>query len=496
MPAPNCTGWARNRWRLAHLFRFATTVLVFIAALSSVALAQPAVTVRPTSGPPTERAVVSGTGFGANEAVDIYFDTADMALAATGPSGSFTGVGLTIPASAAPGTHWITGVGRHSGLAAQTTFILQTDWPQFRRGPEHQGYNATENVLDVASVKRLRLLWSATLGAGINNSSPVVANGVVYVGALDGSVYAFKAVTGQLLWSQGIGEPIQDSPAVAKGVSYATSYGELYALDAATGHVNWYTASDGFGESSSAVANGVVYVASEFDNDLYAFDATTGQQVWKAASAASISSSPAVANGVVYVGSSDKKLNAFNAATGRPLWSAATSAAISSSSPAVANGVVYVGSDDKKLYAFNAATGQLLWSAATAASISSSPAVANGLVYVGSLDHNLYAFNAVTGQPAWSAATGNQIWSSPAVANGVVYVGSNDFKLYAFNAATGQPVWSAATGGQINSSPAVANGIVYIGSDKLYAFGLRPADASARPNPATLQPDLTLLPSQ
>ena len=79
------------------------------------------------------------------------------------------------------------------------------------------------------------------------------------------------------------------------------------------------------------------------------------------------------------------------------------------------------------------------------------------------------------------------------MANGVVYVGSNDFKLHAFNAATGQPVWSAATGGQINSSPAVANGIVYIGSDKLYAFGLRPADPPARPNPATLQPDLTLL---
>ena len=92
-----------------------------------------------------------------------------------------------------------------------------------------------------------------------------------------------------------------------------------------------------------------------------------------------------------------------------------------------------------------------------------------------------------------SVSTGNQIWSSPAVANGVVYVGSDDFKLYAFNAASGQLLWSAAAGGQINTSPAVANGIVYIGSDKLYAFGLRPADSLARPNPTTsMRPEVCL----
>ena len=62
-----------------------------MAVLSSAALAQPAVTVSPTTGPPTDKVAVSGTGFGADEAVNVYFDTTDLALAATGPSGSFTG---------------------------------------------------------------------------------------------------------------------------------------------------------------------------------------------------------------------------------------------------------------------------------------------------------------------------------------------------------------------------------------------------------------------
>ena len=66
-----------------------------------------------------------------------------------------------------------------------------------------------------------------------------------------------------------------------------------------------------------------------------------------------------------------------------------------------------------------------------------------------------------------------------------------------------QVLLSAATGNRIPSSPAVANGVVYMGSydNKLYAFGLPPASAAAlaaeppvRRDPATLKPDLTVLP--
>src|ERR1039458_1179537 len=411
MPTPISTRFFGTR-TLAHWVRCAAAALVLVAALASTALAQPAVTVSPTAGPPTDKVTVGGTGFGASEAVDIYFDKTDRALATAQPSGSFSGISLTVPASATPGPHWITGVGRHSGLAAQTTFRVETNWTEFHFGPQRRGYNPTENVLNVSNVAGLQERWSwATQGQV--DSSPAVANGGVYVGSDDGYLYALNASTGQQIWTAAnTGAPIQSSP---------------------------------------AVANGVVYVGS-LDNNLYAFNASTGQQLWSAPTGGPINSSPAVANGVVYVGSQDNNLYAFNAATGQRLWTAATGGSIASS-PAVANGVVYVGSWDNNLYAFNAATGQLLWSAATREVIQSSPAVANGVVYVGSNDNNLYAFNAATSQLLWSAATGQVDQSSPAVANGVVYVGSWDFNLYAFNAATGQLLWSAATRGVIESRP-------------------------------------------
>ena len=106
---------------------------------------------------------------------------------------------------------------------------------------------------------------------GYVNSSPAVANGVVYIGSLDNNVYALNATTGAKLWN-------------------FTTGGAVY--------------------SSPAVANGVVYVGSD-DNDVYAVNAATGAELWSFATGGSVQSSPSVANGVVYVGSNDNNVYAF-----------------------------------------------------------------------------------------------------------------------------------------------------------------------------------------
>jgi len=468
----------------------------------------PAISLSSTVGPPTTQVGVSGSGFGDNEKVDIYFDTTDVVLASTGPNGSFTESSTTpelqVPVFATPGLHWITAVGRTSGLSAQTSFTVSTDWTQFRNGPRHSGYNAFENVLDASNVSGLGLAFTAATGGHVI-SSPAVVGGVVYMGSLDNNLYAVNAGTGTTLWNFTTGGQIYSSPAVADAVVYAGSLdNNLYAVNAVTGAKLWNFTTGGQIYSSPAVADGVVYVGS-LDNNLYAINAVTGAKLWNFATGGKIYSSPAVADGVVYVGSLDNNLYAVNAVTGAKLWNVATGGQIYSS-PAVANGVVYVGSGDFSFYAFNAVTGAKLWNFNTGGIIWSSPAVADGVVYIGSNYHTLCALNAQTGALLWSAATDGQIYSSPAVANGVVYVGSNDQNLYALNAETGALLWSAVTGGQIYSSPAVANGVVYVGSNdnNLYAYDLAAAMSGFSPltagvaRPAagatpTRRPDLTEL---
>jgi len=72
------------------------------------------------------------------------------------------------------------------------------------------------------------------------DSSPAVANGVVYVGSNDNNVYALNARTGAKLWSYATGNEVIRSPAVANGVVYVGSLDQVvYALNASTGAKLW-----------------------------------------------------------------------------------------------------------------------------------------------------------------------------------------------------------------------------------------------------------------
>jgi outer membrane protein assembly factor BamB len=92
-------------------------------------------------------------------------------------------------------------------------------------------------------------LWSASVGTlnqGVDQSSPAVANGVVYVGSRDGSIYAFDAQGGTHcsgtpvvctpLWTANTGGTIDgSSPAVANGFVYIGSQsGHIYAYGSQT----------------------------------------------------------------------------------------------------------------------------------------------------------------------------------------------------------------------------------------------------------------------
>jgi len=351
-------------------------------------------------------------------------------------------------------------------------------------------FNPNEHTLTPTNVSGLVPDWTATTG-GIVDSSPTIANGMVYVGADDGTLYAFKTSCGSTSCAPVWATPtpshnkIRSSPAVANGIVYVGSYDHnIYAFNATTGKPIWTATTGDVIRSSPVVVNGIVYVGSN-DHYLYAFNAMTGKLIWKSATEGNIDfSSPAVANGTIYIGSEDTSLYAFNAATGKFLWMTPTNGIIGFSSPAVSNGTVYIGSSDHNLYAYNATTGKLLWMAQTGNSVNSSPAVANGMVYVGSDDHHLYAFNAsgcgnTTCSPVWSATMGNVVRSSSTVANGVVYVGSDDGSIYALDAHTGNKLWSFSTGNTTNifSSPAVVNGVLYFGSTDhyLHAFHLNGA---------------------
>ena len=502
-------------------FKFGLLRVLFICCLALILSASSAgaqlVSLLPMSGPVTTEVTVTGSAFGSSEKITVNFDSLPVATTTSGSHGTFQ-TSFNVPKSALPGIHPVKVTGGRSGISVVANFTVTAAWPKFHLGPTNSGFNPFENVIGVGNISALEQVWTGPTGAANVASPPTVVNGVAYVVASDGMLYALdaKGNTGCLnlpsskscspLWTAQTSGPITGSPAVFDGRVYVGSQdGRLYVFSASgcgapTCSLLWNYKTGGGIISSPVIVSGTVYVGS-FDNLLYAFKAngcgsTLCFAEWTGATGGFIESSPAVANGMVYVGSSDAKLYAFKAggcgsATCIPTWTGGTTSAVNSS-PAVVGGVIYVGSNNHKLYAFNAAgcgsaTCSPLWTGTTGGVVFSSPAVANGVVYVGSSDHDLYAFKASgcgssTCAPLWTAATGAAVTSSPAVANGVVYVGSQDDSLYAFSAGgtagcSGtpkrcSPLFSFATDAPILSSPAIADGVVYIGSNDhaLHAF--------------------------
>ena len=211
-------------------FALACIAMVWLAGFC---WGQPKLTLGTKSGPPTTTVLVSGSGLPAEAAVDLYFDSADLALAVTNSTGAFSKIAIEVPASALPGTHYVTAVARSNGEAAQTTFSVQTNWAEEGFTPKGKRSNPYENLLSPSTVGAIDLHWSYPTGGAVI-SSPAIANkgGVVYVGSLDDNVYALNATTGAKLWSYPTGSYVDSSPAVANGVVYVGSYDDnVYAFD-------------------------------------------------------------------------------------------------------------------------------------------------------------------------------------------------------------------------------------------------------------------------
>jgi len=361
------------------------------------------------------------------------------------------------------------------------------DWPMFMHDAAHSG-TSVDTSIGVTDVANGPIeAWQAdlgTLGQDPFTSSPVVANGVVYIGTSDGRLMAFDAT----------------------GVTSCTSASPRSCLPL------WSTAMSSQAITSTpAVADGVVYIGTQL-GVVEGFDAAGVTScvgvpkecfpIWSSTNVGPITSSPVVANGVLYIGSTDDDLYAFDAAgttactSDCPTRSAYRTSGRVISSPAVEGTTVYVGSDDGNLYAYDADGVQgcdverqcaPLWVGPTGGAVRSSPSVVDGRVFVGSDDATLYAFDAAgrTGcggtptscAPLWTAALPAGTESSPAVSNGVVYIGSNVTAteigvLRAFDAAgvtncsgsprTCQALWTSSTSSFVDQTPiTVVNGVVY-----------------------------------
>jgi hypothetical protein len=94
------------------------------ATASSTFRVAPTLSIQPGSGAQGSEATISGTGFGANESILLLLGNTNIAFALADATGTFSGVIITIPASATPGTVTIHGTGEATGINAYVHYIV------------------------------------------------------------------------------------------------------------------------------------------------------------------------------------------------------------------------------------------------------------------------------------------------------------------------------------------------------------------------------------
>ena len=356
-------------------------------------------------------------------------------------------------------------------------------------GRDHANSRAAtdETAVGPDNVGALQPTWTLDNVSGVT-STPIVADGVVYLGDWTGHVRALDAATGGELWAADLETPrVQASVALDQERVFAGAFDpRIVALDRETGDVLWETVVHDHATASifgSPIhVDGLVIVgiggfenmggteSPSFRGAIVALDATTGEELWRywttqgddtEGAGVSVWSTPAVDldRGHIYFGTgqhyapptSDRSdsLIALDLATGKEVWVHQFTA-----------GDVWALADpDSGLDADVGAPPNLF------------PVGDTDAVGAGDKAGVYKALDRDTGEELWSTKLtegGLQggVMASAAVHDGSVYVTSNKAsttaELFALDQHSGDIRWQTDVEGHVVGPVTVANGVVYV----------------------------------
>ncbi len=172
-------------------------------------------------------------------------------------------------------------------------------------------------------------LWDFRAAGGFQ-APPLVTSDAVYVGSLDGRLYARDKSTGKERWQYDAREEMGSQPAAAGGLVYvATLQDTVLALDAKTGAFKWHyrrESPSGFtirGVANPIAAGDVLYAAFS-DGSVVALEAASGRVRWerKVGPKAEFEDVDGLAmdEGRLYAAAYSGEVAALDPATGKTLW--------------------------------------------------------------------------------------------------------------------------------------------------------------------------------
>ena len=179
------------------------------------------------------------------------------------------------------------------------------DWLMWRRTLNSWGFSPLDQI-NRSNVAQLKMVWTRGMGPGVQEATPLVHDGILYLPNPSDLVQAINAATGDLIWEykrklpDDVGKHLL-VPSINRNIAI---YGDLiidtsvddfvYALDARTGKLAWENRIVDYREDSAQetsgpiIANGKIisgrgceFKATPNGCVITAHDAKTGKEIWR-----------------------------------------------------------------------------------------------------------------------------------------------------------------------------------------------------------------------
>ncbi|WP_160713407.1 PQQ-binding-like beta-propeller repeat protein [Chitinophaga solisilvae] len=358
------------------------------------------------------------------------------------------------------------------------------EWPEVLRNIERTG------TTGLSATAQLRLLWTASTGGNIWKSSPIGAEGKIFIGTIDDEgnghckILALDAQTGKQLWQFPTRNSIKHSLSYSKGLILATdAEGITYALEAATGKLKWQHAGAlkdlPSYNSGGAIRDGIYYTGA--GKYMQALDIQSGQVKWTNQDWQGGEGTPAamaLKDGLLVTSSNWNHLFAHDATTGRLKWKRSDEGIrFRSGTPAFYDNLLYVHGINK-LHVLDPLTGKTVDSIPVTEALKTmtAPVVTAQYIITCTAAGGMIAFDKTTHRQVWQFTPGEALFytapytspssatieSTPLLAGNRLLTGASDGYVYVLDLHTGKPVSRINVGAPVFADMAVYNGTLYV----------------------------------
>jgi outer membrane protein assembly factor BamB len=324
-----------------------------------------------------------------------------------------------------------------------------------------------DGVMFAVDTRDAKVAWSFPAGRPIHGEA-TVTDDAVFFGCDNGVLYRLHRDSGKLAWRYELDDGrvarvlpnpfvfdydhIAPRPVLADGVLYVgAGDGSLHAVDAASGQRQWRFAGEGKVRASAAVRDDTV-VFGTLANRIHELDRASGRERVRRDTTGPVTSTPVFAGDHYIVGHRGSQLTAFRPGRIEPVWSQPYWGSWIESSVALHGGTGYIGSGDLFLVsAFDPASGRNLWRTHVGGWVVQRPAVTARHVYAavsGARRRPKHFIEQAGGLTAMDRRDGRIVWhwpapslpgaflfgmtAAPVVAERHVLCGGLDGSLYAF----------------------------------------------------------------